>query len=306
MAPPPTFRRELRRRTRHRQRAASLHRPGSAPAGRSRRDFPRQGRPRLGRSRQGIHRSRRRPVVRRARFRQRASGAGRGQPDAQAAILPRLHRQVARADDRPGGDADRPRAGADEQGVLRQLRLRGQRLRHQDGLVPEQRARPAAEEEDHRPAEGLSRHHHRVGVADRAAGEPSQLRRAAAGLPPHHDAAFLPRRAARRVRGRVRHALRRRTGEADPRRGAGHGRRDVGRTDHGRRRRDPAARGLFPEDPGGAAQIRRAAGRRRGDLRLLAHRQLLGQPDARHQAGHPGLRQGAVVVLSADQRGDGE
>ena len=44
------------------------------------------------------------------------------------------------------------RAGADEQGVLRQLRLRGQRHRHQDGLVLQQRARPAEEEEDHRPA----------------------------------------------------------------------------------------------------------------------------------------------------------
>ena len=29
--------------------------------------------------------------------------------DAQAALLPRLHRQIARADDRPGGDADRAR-----------------------------------------------------------------------------------------------------------------------------------------------------------------------------------------------------
>ena len=59
----------------------------------------------------------------------------------------------------------------------------------------------------------------------------------------------------------------------------------------------PPAR-LFPEDPGGAAEIRRAAGRRRGDLRLLAHRQLLGQPDAGHPAGHPGLREGAVGLLS--------
>ena len=33
------------------------------------------------------------------------------------------------------------RAGADEQGVLRQLRLRGQRQRHQDGLVLQQRRR---------------------------------------------------------------------------------------------------------------------------------------------------------------------
>ncbi len=43
------------------------------------------------------------------------------------------------------------RAGADEQGVLRQLRLRGQRHGDQDGLVLQQRARPAAQEEDHRP-----------------------------------------------------------------------------------------------------------------------------------------------------------
>jgi hypothetical protein len=35
------------------------------------------------------------------------------------------------------------RAGADEQGVLRQLRLRGERQRHQDGLVFQQRAGPA-------------------------------------------------------------------------------------------------------------------------------------------------------------------
>ena len=53
-------------------------------------------------------------------------------------------------------------------------------------------------------------------------------------------------------------------------------------------------RDVFREDPGGAAQIRRAVRRRRGDLRLLAHRQLLGQPDAEHAARHPHLRQGAV------------
>ena len=57
--------------------------------------------------------------------------------------------------------------------------------------------------------EGLSRHHHRFRLADRAGGQPSQLRRAAARLPPHHHAAFLPRRIAGRIRGRFRHALRR-------------------------------------------------------------------------------------------------
>ena len=124
-------------------------------------------------------------------------------PDAQAAILPRLHRQVARADDRPGGDAAGPRAGADEQGVLCQFRLRGERLRHQDGVVFQQCAGPAAEEEDHRPGEGLSRHHRRVRVADRPRGEPPRVRRAAARLPAHRDAAPLPRRQSRRDARRI-------------------------------------------------------------------------------------------------------
>ena len=54
------------------------------------------------------------------------------------------------------------------QGLLRQLRLRGQRHRRQDGLVLQQRARPAAEEEDHRAAARLSRRHRRRGQPDRA------------------------------------------------------------------------------------------------------------------------------------------
>ncbi len=72
------------------------------------------------------------------------------------------------------------------------------------------------EEEAHRPRQGLSRHHRRLGIADRAARQPPQLRRAAARLPAHDDAAFLPRRPARRDRGGFRHPLRRRAGKADP------------------------------------------------------------------------------------------
>ena len=155
-------------------------------------------------------------------------------------------------------------------------------------------------------AEGLSRHHAGIRIADRHSAQSSRLRPAAAGLRPHDEPALVPRRQSRRERGGVRLALRRRTGEADPRRRSRHGGGDVGRTGHGRRRRDRAAADLLREDPGGAAQIRRAVRRRRGDLRLLAHRQLLGQPDAEHAARHPDLRQGAVLVVSADQRGDGE
>ena len=53
-------------------------------------------------------------------------------------------------------------------------------------------------------------------------------------------------------------------------------------------------------------QVRHAVRRRRGDLRLRAHRQRLGQPDDEHQARHPDLRQGAVGLVPADLGGDGE
>ena len=48
------------------------------------------------------------------------------EPDAQAAILSCIYREIARTADRPIRNADPARAGADEQGVLRQLRLRGE------------------------------------------------------------------------------------------------------------------------------------------------------------------------------------
>ncbi len=48
------------------------------------------------------------------------------------------------------------------------------------------------QEEDHRAAEGLSRHHRRRRLAHRPAGQPPQLRRAAARLRAHDGAAPLP------------------------------------------------------------------------------------------------------------------
>ncbi len=237
---------------------------------------------------------------------QRAADRGGGQADADAAVLSLVRGEIARADDRARGNADRPRAGADEQGVLREFGLRGERHGHQDGLVFQQRARPDNEEEADRAGEGLSRHHAGVREPHRAAGQPSQLRRAAARLRPHDDAASLPPGPARRDRGSLRDPLRRGTGKADPRRGAGHGCGDVGGARARRRRRDRAAAHLLRKDPGGAEEIRRAVRRRRGDLRLLAHRQLLGQPDDGPATGHPGLREGPLVRVSADQRRDGQ
>ena len=64
---------------------------------------------------------------------------------------------------------------------------------------------PAGEEEDHRPAEGLSRHHPGLGVADRHAAQPPRVRPAAAGLHPHDDArttTTAPSRARARRRSR--------------------------------------------------------------------------------------------------------
>ncbi len=75
---------------------------------------------------------------------------------------------------------------------LRQFRLRGERQRREDGLVLQQRARTARQEEGDRPPQGLSRRHRRRRVAHRAARQSSQLRPAAARLPPYDDAALLP------------------------------------------------------------------------------------------------------------------
>jgi 4-aminobutyrate--pyruvate transaminase len=67
---------------------------------------------------------------------------------------------------------------ADVEGVLRQLRLRGQRHRREDGLVHEQRARPSAEEEDRRRVKG----YHGVTVASASL----------TGLPANHRSFDLP------------------------------------------------------------------------------------------------------------------
>ena len=108
-------------------------------------------------------------------------------------------------------------------------------------------------------------------------------------------------------RGGVRHALRRRTGEADPGGRPRHGRRDVGRADHGRRRRDRAAARATSE--------KIQAVLRKYDVLLVADEVICGfwrtgnywgSQTLDIAARHPDLRQGAVVVLPADQRGDGE
>ena len=62
------------------------------------------------------------------------------------------------------------------EGALRELRLRGERHRDQARLVHQQRARPAAEEEDHLAAARLSRRDHRDREPDRARVRARRLR----------------------------------------------------------------------------------------------------------------------------------
>ena len=87
-----------------------------------------------------------------------------------------FNQRSPRAGDQPRREAEVDGAGRDVEGVLRQLRLRGQRHRRQDGVVHEQRARPAAEEEDRLAHQGLSRHHRRLGQPDRPADQPPLVR----------------------------------------------------------------------------------------------------------------------------------
>ena len=91
---------------------------------------------------------------------------------------------------------------------------------------------------------------------------------------------------------------------ADPGRRAGHGRRLHRRAGAGHRRHHPAARGLLGGDPGGAAQARRPADRRRGGHRLRPHRADVRLAHLRHRAGPDHHRQGPHLGLPAAVRRD--
>ena len=118
--------------------------------------------------------------------------------------------------DRPGRAADRHGAGADVEGVLRRLRLGGERHRGEDGLVLQQRDRPPAEEEDHLAHPRLSRHHGRVGQPDRPARQSPRLRPADRQHPAHVLPALTIASASRARARRTSPPARRQAGEADP------------------------------------------------------------------------------------------
>ena len=194
---------------------------------------------------QVLYRRHGRAVVHGARLGQRRARRHRGGADAQARLRASVRRQEPRRRDRAGREAQGDRAGPDLEGVLLQFRFGSKRHPDQARLVHEQCARPPAQEEDHQPPQGLSRRHHRRGVAHRTAGQPDRLRRPDRQHPAHRLPASLPLRAGGRERGGVRDAARRRARRADPARGTGHGRGFLRRAGDGGGRRDRSARDLF-------------------------------------------------------------
>ena len=114
----------------------------------------------------------------------------------------------------------------------------------------------------------------------------SRLRAARPRLPPRPAAGPVPGRDRRRRPRRLRPALRRRARAHDRVRAARDGRRGDHGADHHRRRHPDPARLLPAGGQGGVRAPRRAADRRRGDLRLRAHRHVV-RPRRRGRAAGP-------------------
>ena len=194
-------------------------------------------------------------MVHGAGLRQRRADRGRRGADAQALVRAPVQRQESRPGDRARRAPQGDRAGPDLEGVLLQLRLGGERYPGQAGLVHEQRARPAAQEEDHQPHQGLSRHHHRVGLAHGLAQQSDRLRRADRKYPAYRVPASLSVRARGRDRGAILGPARGRARADDHCRGSRHGRGLHRRTGDGCGRRHSSTGRLFRGDRAGLRQV---------------------------------------------------
>ena len=132
------------------------------------------------------------------------------------------------------------------------------------------------------------------------AGHACRLRPAARAVQAHRISPLLPPSRAGRDRARVFGPHGRGARDSHPGGRARHHRRLFRGACHGRRRGDCSAGGLFREGPGGPAPARYSLRRRRGDLRLCAHRRNVGLADLRHPARHGDFGQGAVRRHAAD------
>ena len=170
--------------------------------------------------RQRVHRRPCRSVVHRARLRQRAPHPGGRHADEEAALLPHLLPPLQHARDRARRAPALNRPGADGEGVVRQLRLRGERPHDEVRVVLQQRDGAAGEEKDHRPAQGLPRHRNLLGEPHRSARRAQGIRPPDQERHPHRRPPSLRRCARGRVGRGIRHPARGGARAAHPRRGS--------------------------------------------------------------------------------------
>ena len=216
-----------------------------------------------------------RPVRQPGRPRPHRGRRGRGAAGGRAGLLPAV---VLRAPEghRAGRPAGRAGPRRPEPGVLHHQRLGGGRVGVEAGQAVLQADRPARPLQGDQPGHRLPRHldgragHHRPGRHQ------APVRAAAARRRPGAEHQLLPGAGLRgRRRGGVRPVGRGRDRAGDPARGPGVGRRGLPRAGAELRRLLPAAARLLPAGPGDLRPVRRAAGLRRGDLRVRPARLLL-------------------------------
>ena len=218
-------------------------------------------------------------------------GPGGARADAAPAVL---HELDVRAPARGRARRAAGRAGAAEHQprVLRLRRLRGRRVGLEAGAPVPRRQRPADAAQGDRAQDRLPRHHDGRALDHRHHVDPHALRAAGRRRPPRREHQPLPLQVLRG--GRRVHARLRRRGGRDDRAG---GPRDRRHGDHGAGaelgRHVHAAPRLPPPRARDLRRLRRAAGRRRGDLRLRPARRVVRLPALRLRARPDHLRQGA-------------
>ena len=237
-----------------------------------------------------------------ARLRRTGTRAGGRRADAALVLFATLRRQNQRTERSARRETDGDAALRRGAGVLRGVWFRCERHPSETDVVLPQSHRQARKEEDHLAPRRLPRRHR----GERQPYGPGTLPQAVRPAHPRHPAygqpALLPPRARGRDGGRLRHAPRQRTGRSHRGRGRGDHRRVHRGAGDGCRRRHRAADGLLRESAGRAGEAPRALHRRRGDLRLRAHRRAVRRPDDGHRTHHHQHGQGVVLRLSADFR----
>ena len=231
---------------------------------------------------------------------------GRRQAGRRAGLLPALVLRPPRRD-RAGraGRGLRPRRP--QPGLLHQRRRRGRRDRVEARQELLQAHRQADEAQGDQPRDRLPRHHPGRAVDHRAARPQGAVRAAGALDLPGAEHELLPRPEQssgaddlEALRPLGRRPDRRRDRERGPR----HRRRGLPRAGAERRRLLPAAARLLPAGPRDLRRVRRAAGHRRGDLRLRAARPHVRRRALRLPARHDHLRQGPHLRLLPARRDD--